>query len=62
VLVSDLGSATSELAKTQGDSYPGGSQQAWERWQAEQARQKAAEAAPRRSNREAIARFGGEAA
>lgn len=43
VLISDLGDVSSELAKSQGESYPGGSKQAWERSQAAQAR----EAAPR---------------
>ena len=38
VLISDLGGVSSELAKSQGDSYPGSSRQAWARWQAEQTR------------------------
>jgi hypothetical protein len=51
VLVADLGGASSELAKSQGDSYPGGSKAALERWSVREA--------PKVSNAEAIRQFAG---
>jgi hypothetical protein len=32
VRVSDLGGASSEISKSQGEAYPGGSPEAWERF------------------------------
>jgi hypothetical protein len=51
VLVADLGGVSSELAKSQGDAYPGGSKAALERWSVREA--------PKVSNAEAIRQFAG---
>jgi hypothetical protein len=58
VHLSDLGGASSELAKSKGQAYPGGSREAWERFRAHEAAGKG----ERVSNAQAIAQFGGEAA
>jgi hypothetical protein len=55
VHLSDLGSASSELAKSKGQAYPGGSREAWERF-------RVAGKGERVSNAEALRAIGGEAA
>jgi hypothetical protein len=57
--IHDLGSAVNELSTQQSRTWPGGSREAWERFLARDA---AASNAPRFSNREALAQFGGQAA
>jgi predicted alpha/beta hydrolase len=57
VLISDLGGVSSELAKSQGDSYPGSSLRAWEQWCAREAAERNG---AKMTNAEALVQFAGK--